>query len=437
MKKLTISLIFIPLFLLSFAETASSQVQINGFLRTETGATLTDDPEFIFVRNTFRPDIAYNQGDFRFFVQFHARQDLVNDPNSVEISLRQAYIAWSFDNIDIRAGRQHIVWGRTDASRVVDVFTPMDLSEFLTQDFTDLRLGVTALNISYFRTNNQLQLFLIPLHEPGKYPNPDSRWAFVDNPNVTVLPDDNLDPSLKNVQSLLMWSNRSSLKLDFDLALFYGFLPQPMLFKTVIPDPQGGLNLNVRNKYYRSPAILSSLEYRPFRNLIFQAEGAYWHNWRSDYSIEAMIQVSPPNVLERIEQFNRSGFLDKRPLLHTMTGLQSTQFGWRHNVQYVSELIIGKDSRVVQDQLYSYLSLLSTRSSSDQLTNFRILGRYNFNGSDFWLNPDVEHSLLDGLRLSGGLHWFSGKETGSEYAHLSFSNYSRNSFAYLKLTAFW
>ena len=68
-----------------------------------------------------------------------------------EVELYDAYIEGSIaDNLDMKLGRQVIVWGRSDTLRVTDVLNPLDNRRPGMVDIEDLRLPVAMLKLDYF-----------------------------------------------------------------------------------------------------------------------------------------------------------------------------------------------------------------------------------------------------------------------------------------------
>ena len=84
--------------------------------------------------------------------------------------LRECYIDFLSDNLDIRAGKQQVVWGTADGVRILDIINPLDYRE-LTKDYIDSRLPLWMLNAEgKILLNGHLQLLLIPDYEPNYYP---------------------------------------------------------------------------------------------------------------------------------------------------------------------------------------------------------------------------------------------------------------------------
>ena len=72
------------------------------------------------------------------------------DSLRTEIRLYDAYLEWSFnDHFDAKAGRQVVVWGRSDTIRITDVLNPLDNRRPGIVDIEDLRLPTTMLRFDY------------------------------------------------------------------------------------------------------------------------------------------------------------------------------------------------------------------------------------------------------------------------------------------------
>jgi hypothetical protein len=182
--RLTYPVIVLFISLLFSVQLLHAQSSFSGYYRFETGILTNSSPEFLFTRNIVQPEWTHKGSSYNLFISSQFRQNvstLVTD--SPDFRLRQAYAAFKSAHFDLRIGKQMIVWGRADANQIHDILTPMDLSEFLTQDVTDLRSGVTALNLTYYRTSNNFQAIIMPVYSASTLAEPGSRWsAFPDLP---------------------------------------------------------------------------------------------------------------------------------------------------------------------------------------------------------------------------------------------------------------
>jgi hypothetical protein len=75
----------------------------------------------------------------------------VLDENESELELGEVWLLGSItDQVDLKAGRQIVVWGKSDNIRITDVLNPLDLREPGLTDLENLRLPVTMTKLDYF-----------------------------------------------------------------------------------------------------------------------------------------------------------------------------------------------------------------------------------------------------------------------------------------------
>ncbi|MEE8436621.1 MAG: DUF1302 family protein, partial [bacterium] len=68
-----------------------------------------------------------------------------------ETELREAYVEGSlFENVDLKLGRQIVVWGKSDNIRITDILNPLDFREPGLTDLADLRLPLTMSRLGVF-----------------------------------------------------------------------------------------------------------------------------------------------------------------------------------------------------------------------------------------------------------------------------------------------
>jgi len=111
-------------------------------------------------------------------------KDELNELES-EVELFDAYVEGSLsDNIDIKVGRQVVVWGRSDTIRVTDVLNPLDNRRPGMVDIEDLRLPVAMAKLDYFVGDWRVTPMAILEQRFSK--NPPTGSAF--NPNPRAMP---------------------------------------------------------------------------------------------------------------------------------------------------------------------------------------------------------------------------------------------------------
>lgn len=88
----------------------------------------------------------------------------VLDAYEDEVELAEAFIQGRLNHyLDVKAGRQIVVWGRSDNIRITDVLNPLDLREPGLTDIEDLRLPVAMTRLDGYRDEWNLSAFA--LHE--------------------------------------------------------------------------------------------------------------------------------------------------------------------------------------------------------------------------------------------------------------------------------
>ncbi len=93
------------------------------------------------------------------------------DELRTEVWLFEAYLEWTaMENMDIRLGRQVVVWGRSDSIRITDILNPLDFRRPGTLDIEDLRLPTTMVKFDYQIDNWRISPIAILEQRFSKYP---------------------------------------------------------------------------------------------------------------------------------------------------------------------------------------------------------------------------------------------------------------------------
>lgn len=142
--------------------------------------------------------------------------DDVLDHYESELELRETYIQGSLiDSLDLKAGRQIVVWGKSDNIRVTDVLNPLDMREPGLTDIEDLRLPVTMTRLDYYI--DKWSLTGIAVHEVRFNKNPEYGSDFY--PGTTPPPnEDEPSDSIENTQ----WAaSLSGVFSGWDMAFYF------------------------------------------------------------------------------------------------------------------------------------------------------------------------------------------------------------------------
>lgn len=423
-----------------------AQLNTTGFIRNYNALRTQAEHELIAGRNRLRLDFNQSLSQGQIVISNDIQNIYTQSADSINYRLREAYVDLYFKSSDLRIGKQIITWGRAEGTFITDILTPVDITEFLTQDFADLRLGITAIKYSHYFGSDYLQLVVNPVFKPNKLPSLGNRW-FPQLPFSTSIPinlfQGTPEAKLKNVQLAGRYAFRSNLDYDLDLGLLYWNYPTPRYSKTLqaeLPTVQ----LNLSEQYTQSFIAMYSGSFKLTDKLILTSESAYYNNRLVDYFPEALqsldLQNPAPAELFQIGQIfsqNEDGFLKERPWLISMLGLQYNFWGITANGQFVNEHTFDYDPTILQDQNFVYTTLSLRRGFFRDTLELLGFSRYNFSGQDFWINSEITYTGIDAVEFSAGAHLFGGNNPGEFYGHVSFEDYAQNSFAYLRVSAYF
>ena len=206
----------------------SQKVDINGFVRNYTGLEYKSG-EFNMLQNTLNLNFE-KMGDR---VAFKANPMLyLYGIDSLDFRLREIYLDLYFDNLDIRVGKQQIVWGKADGVFITDIVSPLNLTEFLLPDFDEIRIGVYAAKVDYYIGNSTIEFIWKPIFAGNEFPGPGSIWF--KPPEFPVPPTfdyskEKIKPTLENSEVYLKYSLSSSA-IDFDLMGAYTWDATPSMY---------------------------------------------------------------------------------------------------------------------------------------------------------------------------------------------------------------
>ena len=140
----------------------SLQVGIKGFVDTYHALRTELPNNWMSSRSRVRGELTIEKGHAGAFVSANLIHNAILS-NHTGFQLREAYAYYSDNHWDVRAGRQIITWGVADALRLTDIISPMDYTEFLAQDYDDIRIPVGGLRVRFSREKWSMEAVAIPV----------------------------------------------------------------------------------------------------------------------------------------------------------------------------------------------------------------------------------------------------------------------------------
>lgn len=424
-----------------------AQSGINGLFQNYNAVQTTPAHKVIAARNRLR--IQFNRQVAN--GSLYAENDLVHRYSEravAELLVREIYIDWYFNKADLRIGKQVISWGRANGAFVTGILSPLDLSEFLTQDPSDLILGTTSLNYTRYYGENSLQFIFSPVFEKNRLPESDSRWFPVqpiDAPLPVSFIQSNNSPSIRDAQLALKYSIRSISSLDLDLMLLHWTHPAPSFALTLnLLDFPNFPSIELTETYQTSPMAGYSLNWQLSNRWSLQSESLFVYNTpftflpvsvnRLENALESATEALL--VLQEFEIRN-DGYLLSKPWLQMMFGVQTELYGITFNLQAYLETIINYEDRILPQRYFPYATALLNRSVLRDRLQLISIGRYNFFGDDFWFQFQGVYEINDGVEFALGTNLFGGNEVSPFYGHFTFYQFRENSFIFSKLSVYF
>lgn len=87
----------------------------------------------------------------------------VRDDQKAELELRENYVDLSSGEWDLRAGKQHVIWGEMVGLFVADVISPRDLRDYLSTDLDPIRRTQWAARLENFTGDWHNEIVWIPV----------------------------------------------------------------------------------------------------------------------------------------------------------------------------------------------------------------------------------------------------------------------------------
>jgi hypothetical protein len=170
---------------MAFAEEEGKKPEISGYFKSEVWVGNNNDKERQYLssfKNTidwameyklkkdwalfFHPRFFYDAAyAIRDSVAFDRAEKYMAMPQRTTW-LRDAYLDYTSDQLDMRIGKQQVVWGQADGFPVLDRVHPYDLTQHWLPDFADIRIPLWMLKLEYSPLlNSTAQFLFIPDNE--------------------------------------------------------------------------------------------------------------------------------------------------------------------------------------------------------------------------------------------------------------------------------
>ena len=305
--------------------------------------------------------------------------DEVLDNYEKELELGETYIQGSLiKSLDVKMGRQIVVWGKSDNIRVTDVLNPLDMREPGLTDIEDLRLPVAMSRLDYYI--GDWSLTGIAIHEIRFNKNPEYGSDFY--PSSTPPPhEDKPDHCGINTEYAAAINGIfSGWDISFYWADYYNDMPH-MKLVAAGPPPQ------IEWKHARLKMIGTAFN-SAIGNWLLKTEAAYIDGFEFFNSSEK--EYSRMDVLAGIEY---SGFKD------TTMSLEAVN---RHINNFDDVLELPPDQ--AQEDEFQWVVRLTRDYLNETLTLTLLASTFGGTGQDgAFQRFSAEYDMTDSFQINGGV----------------------------------
>jgi len=371
---------------------AYPQLDVRGFVDTYHAVRVKEPQDYLSSRTRIRMETMAESDDASIFASFNAIKNHII-PSRDGFELREAYLQYAAESWDLRLGRQLIIWGKADGVEITDLISPKDYTEFLAQDYDDIRMPVDAIKFRYLRDQMTAEFVCVPVFQPAILPGDDSPWALGGEipDDVEISYEDPLIPEKKLENSEIGGRLLFYLPgIDLAFSSLYTWNKTPVISQTETEE-SGTKHLSIRAEHHRLAFVGFGFSV-PYGSFVFRGESAF-------------------STGRRFEPEDPDDGLFKKNTLNSLLGVDWYPGSeWTLSAQFAHHFILDYDGRIYDNE-HETLATLSV--SKNLLRNTLTLSTFGYVGMNNWElfnRSSADYSLTDGLHLEAGIDLFLGDE---------------------------
>lgn len=389
-------------------------------------------------------DLAYELFSYETISARFARDDnqplvfidnLEQEKDSPVAELRELYLDMYFDKLDVRIGKQFVVWGVLEGIRITDEVNPLDFRELILPDLLNYRIPLWTLRLDYYGDRSNVQFIWIPelkFHEPAP---PGSEWELLqdvvdeDGNLITVYPASTLENSEVGIRFSTEW-----LGADVSLSYLYTWDDFPVIFRSALID-----------------SVVDPIFFPTYTRI--NIYGATFVKPAGTGVIKGEIAYTPDKYfgLQADTDRDGDGFLDSQGVLQMRhirwgIGYDINLWGFDLSPAISQWAILDYDDQLIQDEYDTSLTLFARKPIPEYNLVFQLLVIDLLNLDELYLNPEIIFDVTNYFQISTGLDLFFGDQSqlGSPNAGATlvgasaieqaqfFGNFSHNDRVYME-----
>ena len=388
-----------------FASRAYAQeglnLQINGFVDSYHALQTGYPHKVMSSRTRLRLEMRVDYGEASLFSSVNlAYNGIIKDQTGA--FLREAYFDYAGRFLEVKAGRQIVTWGVVDGLRITDLISPMDYTEFMANDYDDIRVPVNAINLKYPGESFSAEVVFVPVPEYFVLPTSDDNPWQMTAPNGMQM-DLSGTPAKHIKNSEVGGRLRFFLEnLDFSLTALHTYNKSPV---TILKIDQQQQTAVIKGIYEPMDVVGGDVSI-PAGEIVIRGEMAFYFG-------------EPIALKNSTDYWHRSSF-------NALLGIDwYAGDNWTIMAQYMHKVIMDYRSVLGTEQ---NTSMITARISKELLNNtlkLSVYGMLDVDNVGFYVRPAADYLLSDQITLSLGADILGGRRG-------TFKTYDKNTQIWVK-----
>ena len=400
-KGSVVALLSAALAVSAHAQEDELSLQLNGFEDSYHALQVERPHKIMSSRTRLRLEMRANYGEASLFSSVNlAYNSLIKEQSGA--FLREAYFDYAGKYLEVKAGRQIVTWGVADGLRITDLISPMDYTEFMANDYDDIRVPVNAINLKYPGESFSAEVVFVPVPEYFVIPTNDGNPWQMPVPNGVRM-DLSGTPEKRIKNSEVGGRLRFFLEnLDFSITALRTFNKSPVTVMKLDPETKSALIKGV----YKPMNVVGGDVSIPAGELVIRGEAGFY--------------FGEPIALRNACDFRL------RKTFNGLVGLDWYAGGnWTFMFQYMHKIVMDYRDELGLEQ---NTSMLTARISKELLNNtlkLSVYGMFDVDNVGFYVRPAGDYLLNDQITLSLGADILGGRRG-------TFETYKKNTQIWVK-----
>ncbi len=405
MRRLLLILLCLSPFL-GRAQSNDISFSVNGFIDSYHAVRSSSPNDFMSSRSRVRTEVNVDKGNTNLFASLNAVHNSILD-NKTGFFLREAFFRYSTNQWELKAGRQIITWGVADGIRITDLVSPMDYTEFLAQDYDDIRIPENGFRLKYSHSKFNIEGIFIPVAEFFQLPvDNENPWSVLSS--MTMPYTLNMDNTPEKKLSNSEFGARLSVFLsgiDFSVSALHTWNKMPVINRNL----SSGMDSIYLNAHYGRMDMLGVDLSVPVWKFVVRAEAAAYLG-----ELQEMDMPVSENATLAKNSINSLIGIDWYP-----------GNDWTIMVQYSHKYISDYKECIANKQNTGLATLNISKKLLQTMLTLSSFTYFDISNNSFFNRSSASYALTDQISLTMGYDWIYGGKG-------SFAIYRNNSEYWVK-----